>query len=145
MAKDSRLLAEASKRDSASMKFLTLVSVFYLPGMFVSSLFSIPLFDWDDGKAVVRAETWGPRLGVYLIVLVPIMIGTVAIWGFWMMVQRGKGKGGKWIVVGGEKEGEEDGAQDGNVRTEVGVLAHKRRSSEGGGSEVVNSKDVAVG
>lgn len=40
------LLANASKRDSASMKTLTILGAVFLPGTFLSSMFSMPFFEF---------------------------------------------------------------------------------------------------
>jgi hypothetical protein len=57
--------------------------MFFLPGTFVSSLFSMPLFDWEEGSSgfwYTRA-VWGPRLGAFAAVTIPLMLLTFSIWG----------------------------------------------------------------
>lgn len=49
LADASHRLADASKRDSASMKTLALLGSFFLPGTFLSSMFSMPFFDFSHG------------------------------------------------------------------------------------------------
>jgi len=89
MASDCRLVAMASQRDSSSMKVIAVVTMCFLPGTFVASMFSIPLFDWDanDRKAMYRREFWLPRLTVYSAVTIPLMALTFAIWTFWIFLQ----------------------------------------------------------
>ena len=89
MASDCRLIAVASQRDSSSMKVIAVVTMCFLPGTFVASIFSIPLFDWsaNNNKAIYRHEFWQPRFIVYLSVTVPLMALTFAIWAFWIFLQ----------------------------------------------------------
>lgn len=79
----------ASQRDSSSMKVVAVVTMCFLPGTFVASIFSIPLFDWDadDHKAIYRHDFWLPRFIVYLGVTVPLMALTFAVWAFWIFMQ----------------------------------------------------------
>ncbi len=48
-AQQSRL-ADVSRRDSSSMKTLTLLGSTLLPGAFLASLFSMPFFNFNDGE-----------------------------------------------------------------------------------------------
>ena len=45
MAKDTKLIAVASQRDSSSMKILALIATIFLPGTFVATVFSMPFFN----------------------------------------------------------------------------------------------------
>lgn len=80
MAEDSRTLASASKEDSTAMKTLAALTVVFLPGTFVASLFAMPLFEWnaaDDGMVVSK------RLWVYWAVTVPLTCLTIVVWVLW--------------------------------------------------------------
>ncbi|KFA63314.1 hypothetical protein S40285_07639 [Stachybotrys chlorohalonatus IBT 40285] len=44
-------IANASRKDSMSMKTLTLLGAMFLPGTFLSSMFSMSFFDFSDGKS----------------------------------------------------------------------------------------------
>ena len=50
MAAQQRRLAHASKRDSTAMKTLSLLGAVFLPGTFLSSVFSMTFFDFNVGK-----------------------------------------------------------------------------------------------
>ncbi|KAK8075393.1 hypothetical protein PG997_010056, partial [Apiospora hydei] len=67
------LLANASKRDSASMKTLTILGAVFLPGTFLSSMFSMPFSIFKS-------------LWIYFALLVPLTILVVWIW--WGVDQR---------------------------------------------------------
>ena len=76
VAKDSKAIAEAAKRDSASMKTIAVLGTVFLPGAFVSALFAIPLFDWDAPRVVK------PRFWIFWAVTVPLT--AVVILGYWV-------------------------------------------------------------
>lgn len=77
---DTHILARESKKDSTAMKAIAIVTMFFLPGTFLSSLFAIPVFDWDalHGNQVVN-----PRLWVYWAFTIPITILVVALYLIW--------------------------------------------------------------
>jgi Mg2+ and Co2+ transporter CorA len=58
LAKDTRRLAVLALQDSAGIKALTIVATLFIPPTFVSSLLSIPLFDWGSGGI----EPWMKRV-----------------------------------------------------------------------------------
>lgn len=51
MAAQQRRLAHASKRDSTAMKTLSLLGAVFLPGTFLSSVFSMTFFDFGECPA----------------------------------------------------------------------------------------------
>ena len=71
------------------MKVIAVVTMSFLPGTFVASIFSIPIFDWstENRRSMYRREFWLPRLKVYLAVTLPLMALTFAIWSFWIFLQ----------------------------------------------------------
>jgi len=96
-AKDSRLLALAAQRDSSSMKCLAVVTMFFLPGTFVSTLFAMPLFDWQEPNGPnlgiwQNRAIWGPRLMAFATVTIPLMLFTFAVWGLWIFMQGLQGR-----------------------------------------------------
>ncbi|KAI1610168.1 hypothetical protein EDD36DRAFT_317275 [Exophiala viscosa] len=87
MARDCKLLAMASQRDSASMKCIAVVTMLFLPGTFVAALLSIPLFDWQakSTELMYRTSYWKPRITIFLALTVPITLLTFGVWGFWTL------------------------------------------------------------
>ena len=80
VARDSRTIALTSKHDSTSMKTLAAVTVVFLPGTFVASLFSMSMFDWQaDAKSVLT-----PRFWIYWVVTIPLTLATVCAWYVWI-------------------------------------------------------------
>jgi hypothetical protein len=70
------------------MKTLSIVTMFFLPGTFVSSLFSMPLFDWDaTNSSYGNPAVWKPRLGIYMAITAPLTLLTFTIWGLCTFLQ----------------------------------------------------------
>lgn len=82
VAQDSRVLAIASRRDSSSMKTLAVVTMFFLPGTFVASLFATPYFALDSDRGAVILHR---NFGIYWAVTVPLTVVTLMAWTAWTM------------------------------------------------------------
>ncbi|KAL4888547.1 hypothetical protein BDV59DRAFT_211044 [Aspergillus ambiguus] len=76
----SMAIANANMQDSLSLKTLALVTMIFLPGTFLATVFSMPLLKWDgDGhEKVINNRFW-----VYWALAIPLTILTFATWGFW--------------------------------------------------------------
>ena len=61
------------------MKTLAAVTVTFLPGTFVSSLFSMSMFDWQAGGRVVITKFW-----IYWAITIPLTLVTMALWYAWI-------------------------------------------------------------
>lgn len=59
------------------MKTLAAVTVTFLPGTFVASLFAIPLFQWQ-ATPVVSNRFW-----IYWAVTIPLTLVTLLVWYYW--------------------------------------------------------------
>ncbi|ORY71048.1 uncharacterized protein BCR38DRAFT_415789 [Pseudomassariella vexata] len=81
IAMEQHRLAGASRRDSVSMKTLTLMGSIFLPGTFLSSIFSMTFFDFgNDGRRRI------PHLWIYFVIAVPLTALIVGAW--WMYDKR---------------------------------------------------------
>lgn len=79
IAEASKTIAEETKKDSASMKTLALVTMCFLPATSVSSIFAMPLFDWDQkGRKVVSPSIW-----IYFVFASALTLLTVGTWWLW--------------------------------------------------------------
>ncbi|KAJ2989445.1 hypothetical protein NUW58_g3461 [Xylaria curta] len=76
MAAQQRRLAHASKRDGTAMKTLSLLGAIFLPGTFLSSVFSMTFFQFN----VLSQELW-----IYFVITIPL---TLAIVGTWWILDR---------------------------------------------------------
>ncbi|KAK4444806.1 hypothetical protein QBC34DRAFT_429546 [Podospora aff. communis PSN243] len=79
IARDSKELAEASKRDSTAMKIIAILTTVFLPGTFLATFFAMPLFDWS---AISMSDVGTSHLWVYWAVAIPmtavLMVGVSA-------------------------------------------------------------------
>ncbi|KAJ3560645.1 hypothetical protein NPX13_g9234 [Xylaria arbuscula] len=76
IAAQQHRLADASKRDSTSMKTLTFLGSLFLPGTFISSIFSMSFFDFSkDLKHSASSSLW-----LYFAIIIPLTLFFVGIW-----------------------------------------------------------------
>lgn len=54
MAADQRRLAHASKRDSTSMKTISLLGTIFLPATLLASIFSMTFFNFQNGASTAN-------------------------------------------------------------------------------------------
>ena len=72
------------------MKTLAVVTMFFLPGSFISALFSTQCFDWDR----VDKTRWGsigitltPQFILYWVITIPLTILTFILYFMWLKYQ----------------------------------------------------------
>jgi hypothetical protein len=85
VALDNCHIATSTQHDTQSMKTLALMTMLFVPGAFVSSLFSTPLFEWKEEDNAV-----GSNLKVwlwYLAISCPLLVLCFLILGLWMIRQ----------------------------------------------------------
>ncbi|KAL8893307.1 MAG: hypothetical protein Q9192_005397 [Flavoplaca navasiana] len=80
------LIARETKTETVSMKIITLVTLFFLPGTFVATLMSTDIIRWDTGKK----EYQPGALHVYLAICLPFMATTFIFWGAYQWLERRK-------------------------------------------------------
>ncbi len=100
MAGEQRRLAHASKRDSNSMKIISLLGAIFLPATFLASIFSMSFFDFiPDGNNDSTSSpssgssspsgggaAWSPvspLLWIYFAITIPITLAIVVCWRLW--------------------------------------------------------------
>lgn len=71
MAGDQRRLAYASKRDSTSMKTISLLGSIFLPATLLASIFSMTFFNFQNGKRKNSCTPPCPRERIHKIVTAP--------------------------------------------------------------------------
>lgn len=74
LADASKKLAEAAKRDSASMKTVAVMTMAFLPGTFFAALFALPLLQWGQ-EQVMQHNFW-----VYWAFTIPFTVVIFVIW-----------------------------------------------------------------
>ncbi|KAH6850236.1 hypothetical protein B0I37DRAFT_413649 [Chaetomium sp. MPI-CAGE-AT-0009] len=99
MAGEQRRLAHASKRDSTSMKILSLLGAIFLPATYLASIFGMTFFNFvPDGGNEPSPPTTGntsaaeppppwnpvsPLLWIYFAITIPITLVIVIGWRWW--------------------------------------------------------------
>ncbi|CZR66397.1 uncharacterized protein PAC_16298 [Phialocephala subalpina] len=69
-------IAAASKRDSTAMKTIAIVTMVFLPGAYVATLFSMTMFNWQaQNGQVLSSHFW-----IYWAVTVPVTLFVLLIW-----------------------------------------------------------------
>jgi Mg2+ and Co2+ transporter CorA len=74
---DARLqyrLAREAVKDSKAMKTLSVITILFLPGAFMATLFSTNMFTFDEGQEV----------RIFFGVFVPLTVVIMAIWLWWI-------------------------------------------------------------
>ncbi len=108
IAKDSKELAEASKRDSTAMKIIALLTTIFLPGTFLAvpkqppcprcsrpfadrsqTFFAMPLFNWS---ASTMSDVGTSHLWLYWAVAIPATVVLIVAVGAFAFIQDRKNK-----------------------------------------------------
>jgi hypothetical protein len=88
IAQASQLSAIANQHDSSSMKTLAVVTMLFLPGSFVSGLFSIDVFDWNASAPL--SVSVRPGFGLYWAVAIPLTVLVFSLYALWLFFYRKK-------------------------------------------------------
>ncbi|KAL2022280.1 hypothetical protein VTK56DRAFT_5678 [Thermocarpiscus australiensis] len=102
MAGEQRRLAHAAKRDSTSMKILSLLGAIFLPATYLASVFGMSFFDFHPdnnsdsssptpttttttaaSSANASASPVSPLLWIYFAITVPLTLVIVVCWRVW--------------------------------------------------------------
>ncbi|KFZ16902.1 hypothetical protein V501_02015 [Pseudogymnoascus sp. VKM F-4519 (FW-2642)] len=70
-------IADATLRDSSSMKTIAILTMAFLPGTFICSFFSMTMFNWNSqpGEPLVSPYIW-----IYFVAMVPLTLLVITIW-----------------------------------------------------------------
>ncbi|KAF2006936.1 hypothetical protein P154DRAFT_480762 [Amniculicola lignicola CBS 123094] len=85
IATSTAKVAEQTQRDSSSMITIAAVTMFFLPGTFVSAILSTTFFEYGPDELQVSSKWW-----ILLAVTIPLMIAVFASWFGWQYVRFGK-------------------------------------------------------
>lgn len=94
----------SNQHDSSSMKTLAVVTMLFLPGSFVSSLFSIGFFDWGATASLNQLSVAvNPGFRLYWAVAIPLTLLVFALYALWLFFYRRKQKklnhDAKWEIT----------------------------------------------
>ncbi|KAK3075839.1 hypothetical protein LTR53_000541 [Teratosphaeriaceae sp. CCFEE 6253] len=130
IAVSSRAMAEAARRDTATMRTIALLTMLFLPSTAVATFFSMGMFDWSARGG--RGMLPGGWLWVFFAVAGPLTGGVV---GWWLWVVR-RGERGVVGREGDVERGELLGDRDGNGVEDVEAGGWERRGEEVDGLEM---------
>ncbi|KAK8115315.1 hypothetical protein PG999_007384 [Apiospora kogelbergensis] len=82
-------IAKRTERDTSSMHFITFLTLFFLPGTFLGSLFSTPIFATPDPGSVLKLDS----LILFLEICVPMMFVFVTLWIAYRIYKRKERRG----------------------------------------------------
>jgi len=85
LATQSKVIAEASARDSSAMKVIAVVTMLFLPGTAIATMFSMSVFfgSTDDFRVKISPSFW-----VYWAVTIPLTILIITIWSIWIQSEK---------------------------------------------------------
>ncbi|KAI9869101.1 MAG: hypothetical protein M1813_002925 [Trichoglossum hirsutum] len=83
VARDSKVLALASSRDSTAMKSVAILTIAFLPGTFVASFLAMPLFNW---QAQSSGKIIGNYFWVYWAFTIPLTGIVLGCWVVWIRI-----------------------------------------------------------
>jgi membrane protein implicated in regulation of membrane protease activity len=80
MAGEQRRLAHAAKRDSTSMKILSLLGAIFLPATYLASIFGMSFFNMNGDASSWEAS---PLVWIYFVITIPLTLAIVVAWRWW--------------------------------------------------------------
>ncbi|XWX01912.1 hypothetical protein V2A60_009942 [Cordyceps javanica] len=129
LAQSTHQIAHASYRDSSSMKTLAIVTMFFLPGSFVSAMFSMPMFEWT--KADPDSPSIGvgllPQFALYWVITLPLTLVIFSLYLLWLWhLKRQRQR--EFAIVSRKSDDNSDG-EEGKEVVEERRLARRRRET----------------
>ncbi|KAK7953831.1 hypothetical protein PG996_014718 [Apiospora saccharicola] len=73
-------ISKAAQRDSSHMRSIAVLTMAFLPGTFVATVFSMTFFDWQGSAESILS----PYIWIFVAVTVVLTALTLAIWRFWV-------------------------------------------------------------
>ena len=66
-----------NQQDTKAMRIISIVTLTFLPATFVSTLFSMSFFNFDQELGSWKMSGW---IWVYFVIAVPLTVMTIAVW-----------------------------------------------------------------
>ncbi|KAK8087681.1 hypothetical protein PG997_002642 [Apiospora hydei] len=85
IAEENSKVALSSKRDSMAMKTVALITMVFLPGTFVATFLSMPLFDWNADTGGTPSSS--PFQWIYWATTMPLTIAFMVGWWVWWKLE----------------------------------------------------------
>ncbi|GAB7361634.1 hypothetical protein MBLNU230_g1685t1 [Neophaeotheca triangularis] len=81
MTKEMHTIAQKTKVETVSMRIITLVTLFFLPGTFISTLMSTPIVTFEPGSAQLKDRVIAVgALQFFVLVSLPLVLLTFVAW-----------------------------------------------------------------
>ncbi|KAF4624366.1 hypothetical protein G7Y89_g13803 [Cudoniella acicularis] len=77
IAYTSATITTKSKKDGSAMKAIAVLTMFFLPGTFLATIFAMLLFNWDTGSHPIIKDSFK----YYWAIAVPMTILVLLLWG----------------------------------------------------------------
>ena len=97
------------------MKSLAVVTMVFLPGTFVATLFSMPFFDWHGSENLSASG-----LGIYWATAIPLTVVTLSIWIVWTYLQS--------VQIRRQNMRAKRSRYEGTDMSEITILTSRRKS-----------------
>ncbi|KAK0641947.1 hypothetical protein B0T16DRAFT_449256 [Cercophora newfieldiana] len=80
IGKASAETALEAKKDSTAMKGIAVITMLFLPGTFMASVFSMPFFSWPEaeGSKLISANFW-----VFWVFTIPLTVASFVVYVIW--------------------------------------------------------------
>ncbi|KAK8096067.1 hypothetical protein PG999_014089 [Apiospora kogelbergensis] len=85
IAEENSKVALSSKRDSMAMKTVAVLTMIFLPGTFVATFLSMPLFDWNADTGDRPSSS--PFQWIYWVTTMPLTIALMVGWRIWSKME----------------------------------------------------------
>ncbi len=102
IAKKSASIAYETRRDSAAMKTIAILTMLYLPATFVCSLFGTNFFALSTNGPGIPVSVVSDLWWMYPATAVPLTLLNLVVWRVWLRWRRNRSNGRP--SVQGEKE-----------------------------------------
>ncbi|KAF2752005.1 hypothetical protein M011DRAFT_13031 [Sporormia fimetaria CBS 119925] len=83
VAVESTRIASATRRDSAAMRSIALLTMIFLPPTFVATFFSMSMFNWTPNNDSPSDSVASSYLWVYWAVAIPLTAAVLVLWRYW--------------------------------------------------------------
>ncbi|CAJ2501143.1 Uu.00g039960.m01.CDS01 [Anthostomella pinea] len=98
IANNNLQVAQRARRDSKLMKSIAMLTMIFLPGTFVATLFSMGFFSWEGGTGsgmTVSSDIW-----IYVLATVLVTSMTLGSWYLWALRRKEVGDVEKQMATG---------------------------------------------
>lgn len=83
LTSEAKAISQATRDDSMAMKALAIMTIIFLPGTAVATIFSMPMLNWETSTSAVKSG-----FNLYWAITVPLTTVTVLSFALWVAVER---------------------------------------------------------